>query len=282
MQQEITLGYDDLLTFEAPRGTSLRERSQEWMKTCFPQITLEVPSSVSDHFTIETSNEEQVTFYVENLASGTIFVTRDTLVKSSLNFQKQIQFDLHLAPQLASQYSVGYQNTAPTITDPAPENDAIYVSIQWDASTAQVSDDPVEETGLINDVKRPFLIDIDGNDRDIIFLSGPIYDKEGDKPSLRQIDLTFQFTVELTEENRVMIKMARPMRKSYLGVHDFRFALSDDGSVTGLEHVYKVSIALGSYLPASEETIESIEEPIEENQLTLISPIDTFAGVPLD
>ena len=68
------------------------------MKTCFPQITLEVPSSVSDHFTIETSNEEQVTFYVENLASGTIFVTRDTLVKSSLNFQKQIQFDLHLAP----------------------------------------------------------------------------------------------------------------------------------------------------------------------------------------
>ncbi len=75
-------------------------------------------------------------------------------------------------------------------------------------------------------------------------MSGPIFDAEGDLPVLEQVDLTFIFSVEL-EADRVAIKMAQPMTEEYLGLHNFKFGLTDDGVVPGIVNVYDVTIALG-------------------------------------
>lgn len=118
---------------------------------------------------------------------------------------------MKLSDQLASKYKVGFVNYPPEIIDPAPKNNKIFVSIQWAPNTLY------DRTSLIED--------IDGKNRDLIWESGPIIDKENDKILLKMPVLTFIFNVELTPENKVRITMAQRMQVKYTGIHRFVFEL---------------------------------------------------------
>ena len=97
--------------------------------------------------------------------------------------------------------------------------------------------------------------DVYGNNCDVLYLSGPVVDKENDNPILELVPqenllyLTSIFTTELTEDNRVVIKMATQMKAEYTGLHRFEFKLTDDGDgdVYGTPNIYKVVIVIGLY-----------------------------------
>ena len=98
---------------------------------------------------------------------------------------------MKLSDELASKYKVGFVNYPPEITQPKVEHNKIFVSIRWAPNT-------------LND-RSSLIEDTDGKNRDILWESGPVVDKENDNFKLILPVLNYIFKVELTPENRVRI-----------------------------------------------------------------------------
>ena len=65
---------------------------------------------------------------------------------------------------------------------------------------------------------------MDGVTQDLIWLSGPIKDKEGDSVEFKQLNLTHIFRCGLSSDKKhVEIKMDRKMKAEYSGLHTFSF-----------------------------------------------------------
>ena len=123
-----------------------------------------MPSSAYDNFSIVSlDSADRATIQVEELANANIYAARTTMFGgTSLQYYERVRYKLQLSADLASKYKFMYENSAPRITDPEPFNNQILVSIRW------LPLEPEDPTAL--------LVDADGRNWDVLYLSGPIVD----------------------------------------------------------------------------------------------------------
>ena len=123
-----------------------------------------MPSSAYDNFSIVSlDSADRATIQVEELANANIYAARTTMFGgTSLQYYERVRYKLQLTADLASKYKFMYVNSAPRITDPEPFNNQILVSIRW------LPLKPEDPTAL--------LVDAEGRNWDVLYLSGPIVD----------------------------------------------------------------------------------------------------------
>lgn len=110
------------------------------------------------------------------------------MIGLNVRYHEQIAYFFNLPDNIGLKYEVGRKNQPPRITDPSPFNDAILISIRWAPNP------------LVN--QTSFLEDTLGENRDLLWKSGPVIDPEGDRIFFK-VNLTFIFTCELTDDKRV-------------------------------------------------------------------------------
>ena len=156
---------------------------------------------------------------------------------------------------------IGYQNDPPRITDPAPINNEIFISIQWAPKP------PSNKPYYSSSPKRPLLEDVNGVNKSVLYESGIILDKEGDKVKFEMSQLSTVFKFELTKENRVKISMAQQMTAELTGLYKFSFRLTNNSDVKCVPNPYNVTIVIGLY-PAI--VVPETEIKPETNQTNVI------------
>ena len=98
--QELELIFDDLI------DTQYDRRQSSWFRTCFPIVSVLVPSSAYDNFSIVSIDAaDRATIKVEQLANADIYAARTTIFGgTSVKYYEKVRYQLQLADHLASKY----------------------------------------------------------------------------------------------------------------------------------------------------------------------------------
>jgi hypothetical protein len=96
-------------------------------------VNLKIEAGLADKISLLGYGDNSVVVQVEDLANANVFAQRKTLFGVNSLFYEQVKFRLELDKNyLPSKFDViAYENNAPRITNPAPLNNEIFVSIQW-------------------------------------------------------------------------------------------------------------------------------------------------------